>query len=825
MIAIRDAVRATLALLALSCTTTSTRASMQTPSPPAESQDSLPSADAVSKQVLTTDSSGNATVQLPPSSAAAKVLNGLVIPHWIGVSDRFWYRRELSDGQSEFRVVDAASGASHAAFDAKMIAAGLSRAGLNDAKASSLPFSSFEFIRNNQAITFEAATTRYECELKKPACARRDQGAPGLSVSPDKRHALLVRDGDLYLRDLASVTDRALSSGGSKDNGFGIYPDGWKAAYIPRAKSKSLLPPLGALWSPDSARVLISHTDQREVKPYPFIEYAPDDGSFRPRVYNVRIPLIGEPTAKFEWYIAALADASLTRIEFPYEQLLELQQDLLAIRKTWWSHDGKSLFAVAFGSNMEAAYLFKVDATTGKVSTLISERDTPRADLNSTSYNPPNVRIVDDGREIIWFSQRDGWGHLYLYDGLTGALKTQITHGDWLVRDIIEVDAAQQLIYFTGSGREPGDPYYRFLYRVGFDGRGLTLLTPEPMDHLITGPENDVLTLDGAVSYEVLSPSRKYLVYNTSTLLQPPAAVIRTSMGKPVATFEHADVSALLATGYRPPRSVTLRAADGVTPLWGVLYPPMNLDEKARYPVIDAQYGSPLTAVVPHNFMSALNVPTSPQPAALAHEGFAAVVIDARGTTYRSKVFSNAMQGKLGTMNLEDHLAAIDELAKTYPWLDTERLGIIGGSYGGWVTLRAMLGYPERYKAGVALVPPGGMHNMYVDYHWTAFQGEPRYANGTNRAADPADIPLNWQSLNANAEAERLRGKLLVIMGALDENAIPGSTMQFIDALMKANKEFDLIYEPQANHYSTPNAYTQARSITFLKKSLGEVRH
>lgn len=781
----------------------------------------LPDSSGVTQSVMTSDKSGNATVQLEPSDEASKVLNGFVVPHWIGTSDRFWYRRELKDKRSEFRTVDAASGASRTSFDAQVIAAGLAKVGVADAKADSLPFTNFDFSKDGKAITFDIASVHYECLLAKPSCRSVQPVSPALSVSPDGRHAILVKDGDLWLRDVNAGTEKALSSGGSHDNGFGVYPDGWKAAYIPRAKSSVPLPPLGASWSPDSSRVLISHTDQRNVAPYPYVEYAPDDGSFRPKAYNIRIPLTGEAPAKFEWYIAGVADGTLRRIEFPYDQLLDLQQDLLAIRKTWWSSDGKALFAVAFGSNMAAAYLFKVDATTGAVKTVITERDSPRADLNSTSYNPPNVRVVDDGREIIWWSQRDGWGHLYLYDGENGRLKTQITHGNWLVRDIIAVDARRKRIYFTASGREPGDPYFRYLYRVDFNGRGLTLLTPEPMDHVITGPGNDVVTLDGAISYDVVSPSFKYVVYNQSTLDKPTESVIRTTDGRRIATFERADVTALLAGGYHPPKPVKLTAADGTTPIWGALYLPAGLDEHKHYPVIDAQYGSPLTAVVPHNYMTALKVPCWPQPATLEHEGFASIVLDARGTTYRSKSFSNAMFGKLDTMNLEDHVAGIKELARTYPWLDIERVGVIGASYGGWVTFRAMLRFGEFYKVGVAMVPPGGMQSMYLDYHWNAFQGEPVYANGSHLRPGPTDFPINWKGLDSSVEANRLNGKLLIVMGLLDENAVPGSTMQFINALMKANKDFDLVVEPQANHYATPNPYTAGRAIAFLKAGLG----
>ena len=354
----------------------------------------------------------------------------------------------------------------------------------------------------------------------------------GVLISPDGRLGVLSRGGNLWLRVMQTGEERALTKDGEGPNyGYGIYPGGWKAASIARERAVASgyeLPPMETSWSPDSRTILVPRVDQRHVADYPYLETVPADGSFRPKPHLVRVPLVGERPPTFEWYAVDAATGQSRRLDLPYDSLLVLQQDLLAVRKTWWSTDSRHLFAVAFGYNMEWAYLFDVDVGSGAVRTVIEEHMLPRMDLNSTSYNPPNVRITRDGTEVIWFSQRDGWGHLYLYDGRTGRLENQITKGNWLVRDIIDVDERRRQIFFTAGGRDGSNPYDRYLYRVRFDGSDLTLLSPERADHILTSPYNDVLSVDGAKGYQVVSPSGKYVVYTYSTPQTPPQTVIRS---------------------------------------------------------------------------------------------------------------------------------------------------------------------------------------------------------------------------------------------------------------------------------------------------------
>jgi dipeptidyl-peptidase 4 len=510
------------------------------------------------------------------------------------------------------------------------------------------------------------------------------------------------------------------------------------------------------------------------------------------------------------------------RIEYPYAQLLVTQADLLAIRQTWFSKDSTHLYAVAFGDNMESAFLFDADLQTGRVRAVIHETASPRMDLNSTSYSPPNVYVIGNCDQVIWFSQRGGWGHLYLYDGHTGALRNQITRGSWLVRDLIHIDEKSRRIYFTAGGREPGNPYYRYLYRIKFDGSDLKLLSPEPADHLLASPLNEGWILDGAAAYEPVSPSGRYVVYTSAPINQAPQTHIRsTSDAHEVAVLATADVTEVLVSGFQPPEELKLKAADGKSDLWTVIYRPRNLDPNRQYPIIDMQYASPLTAVVPRNFLTALDgVPGFGSPAALAQLGFIVIVVDAKGTAFRSRDFSQGPAGYLDTMGLDDHVSAIRELGARYSYADTNRVGIVGLSFGGWTALRAMLEYSDFFKVAVAGVPPANWANMYLDYHFTVFQGRPVYGDGSQSRPNDTEVPRNYLASDGNRHAQQLKGKVMIIMGGLDQNVLPGSTLQFVDALMTANKDFDLLFLPKANHAESRNPYTVRRTWDYFVRNL-----
>jgi dipeptidyl aminopeptidase/acylaminoacyl peptidase len=590
-----------------------------------------------------------------------------------------------------------------------------------------------------------------------------------------------------------------------KHFGYGTYLDEFDQAAIPRERALKAghhLLPMASFWSPDSHFVIVPRGDERFVGDYPYIENVPADGSFRPQLHVLKMWLEGEKPPTLEWLIFNIPAGTHCRINFPYEKLLEVDPDGLPIRKKWWSADHRHLYALTVGRHMGSALLFDVNLLSGNARTMVEEHMTPRMEMSPNPWDAPDVWVSPDGKDVLWFSERDGWGHLYLYDGQTGKLRNQVTRGEWLVRDIIHVDEQRRRIYFTAAGREKGNPYYRYLYRINFDGSDLTLLSSEAANHLLTSREDRLLPLDGFPGYQVISPSGKFVVYNFSTPDQPPQAVIRsTENGELISTFEKADATELFATHYRPPEEFVAKAADGSTDLWSLVYKPSNFDPSKRYPVIDLEYAAPVTAVVPREFSRAIRgVPMPVTPAMLAELGFVVVTIDARGTPYRSRQFSQAGFGQLNIIGLDDHVAVIKQLAERFNYVDISRVGIVGGSFGGWSALWGMLDFPDFFKVGVAGSPVASFQSESSGEEPDAYQGLPVYSNGTHLRPKPDEVPENWKVIDMRQKAANLKGHLLVIIGELDENAFPASAFIFLHALMQADKDFDLIYLIGAAH-------------------------
>ena len=722
--------------------------------------------------------------QFLKGNAGKLVRNILVIPNWVGDGHLFWYRRETATGD-DYVLVDASTGDKTVFADRQALDRHLSDAGIA--------------VANENSISFP----------------------PELLVSPDQGMGIKTVDGNIVLVDLDSGQETRLTHDGSKHDGYGIYYGNWEANFVGRSRAGHPPPPMSSEWSPSSNRVLVTRLDERHVAEYPFIESAPLDGTHRPIIHSPRIPLTGEKPPTLEWHVIDVRNGSKIRIDLPYDQLLHVHQDTLAVRFFRWNEPAGKLYAVAHGDYMRSGHFFEIDLETGETREVIREEMAPRTDLNSTPYNPPNVRYLPASNEAIWWSQESGWGHLYLYDLVSGKRKNAITSGDWLVRDILHVDEERRQVYFSATHREGGNPYDRYLYKANLDGSGLMLLGNERADHMLTSPWNDILAIDGARGYQVVSPDGKYVVYNYSRVDQPTRSAIRsTETGDLVAIFEEADASALYEAGWQDPEEFVSKAVDGETELWSVLYRPHGLREDASYPIVDAQYASPLTAVVPRNFMMAVNGTHGRVTfQATASLGFAVVIVDARGTAYRNRHFMHHSNGNLNIIGLDDHIKVISDLANKYAWIDIDRVGIHGSSYGGFGTFRAMFEFPEFYKVGVSNVGTGSFHNMYPDFHWESFHGIARYANGSRYYDDPSERPLNFQNTDNTVQAQNLQGKLLIMMGELDENVLPATTLQVVDALIRADKDFDMIYNPSDNHhYRKP--FTVRKTLDFFVRYL-----
>ena len=760
-----------------------------------------------------------AAEKLLPSVFAPKLRNVSPTLRWIGQTDECWYQRSHADGH-EWLVVHAGSGARRPAFDHARLAESLQALG-HEADAAKLPIRVTRI--DADAVEFSLAGKPYRLASRDGTLATLDEDntARGPSRSPDGRWRLSQRDGNLWLAE-AGGEAQPITSDGSPDDGYAIYHGNFKAGHITRSRNDANGHPAGVVWSPDSRKAIVWRIDQRHVAPYPMLENAPQDGSFRPKVHLPRMPLTGEAPPTIRWLCLDLASRRLVPLQLPQDQL-HLHQDWEAIRKWMWSPDGRRAWAVMFGEHQKSACLLDIDLATGTSRVVVSEAGEPRVELNTTSYSQVAVDVIGDMEQVIWYSHRSGWGHLYRYDARTGELLNAVTSGDWLVRDLIDVDARRGRVLFTASGREGGNPYLRSLYAVNLDGSGLRRLTPARVDADI----NPGLTAISKTTEFVpqLSPSGDYLAYTRSTVSQPPQTFTVCLEDGSEQLIEQTDVSALLEAGYAPPEEFVTLAADGQTEIHGLLYRPQVLPADGKAPVMVAQYASPLMAACPRTYLAAAAGPgLFVPPAAYAALGCAVIALDARGTTGRSRAFATAGQGLLNLIGMDDYAAAIRQLGEHHDWIDTRRVGIQGGSYGGYAVLRAMLEFPEVFTVGVSGAPFVSVHSMYPDYHWTGWQGVPDYGEGRGKRPDATARPLNYAAMDATLQIDRLKGQLLVVAGELDENCPLGPIMQLYDAAVHADVPMELMVLPNRNHYTMGRTRHTLRRVMdhFCRHLLGK---
>jgi dipeptidyl aminopeptidase/acylaminoacyl peptidase len=535
-------------------------------------------------------------------------------------------------------------------------------------------------------------------------------------------------------------------------------------------------------WSPDGKRLAVSRTDERKVGRLYYISAT----SQRPRSFSQPYALPGDsiiPVPQL-WIIdVATKQARQAKISPVPNQL----QSGGSARDSLWS--GSDKLHVSFLTRAsKAAYLAEVDAATGE-STIIA-RDSGKTYVETNQGDPLSWYVTRDGKEAIWWSERDGWAHLYRI-GRDGKVINQITSGPWSVGAVQHVDERAHTIYFTARGREAGrNPYYAHLYRVGFDGSGLTLLTPENASHRIT-----------------FSPTGKWFVDAYSTIETPPVSVLRGADGRVIRTLETADVTDLRASGWHPAQVFTAKARDGVTDLYGVIYLPPNVDPTKKYPIIDNIYPGPQVGSV-----GTWAFKGGSEPAALAELGFVVIQLDHMGTPFRSKAFHDAYYGNFTDNGLPDHVAVIKQLATRYPFIDADRVGIFGHSGGGFASTDAIFRYPEFFK--VAVSGSGNHDNRTYNIYWAEkYQG--LLSRDTLRKTD------NFAS-SANASmAKNLTGKLLLMHGDMDDNVNPAMTIQVVDALIKANRSFDLIIAPNRPHSLNEPYFIRRRWDYFVENLMG----
>ena len=723
--------------------------------------------------------------RLLPWNVKDKVLNLEVKPHWTPDGSRLWYRRDTEQGL-EFVLIDTGSGERGPAFDHSRLARAISGAAGGEYGPRDLPFESFDFTDGLGAIVFVVDGIRWSCDLDSYVCQRSgtEEASEGDLLSPDGRRNVVARDHDVYVRSLADGSELRLTHDGETHYDYATRPESYLAAVTDRLSGKALQPV--AAWSPDSRKLVTHRMDQREVRDLYLIQAVTADRSPRPALHTYKYAMVGdEHLPMAEMVILDAQDGSLLKADCP--ALLSPIFSPFQSHRVWWSADSRTVYLLGQDRGFKALRLMAIDTQSGTCRTVIEERGETPLDANPTQYLfvRPNVRDLASG-EVVWFSDRDGWGHLYLYDGASGELKSQITTGDWIVRDILHVDEATRTIFFTGGGREPGrNPYYRHLYRASLDGSEVELLTPEDADHEVS-----------------FAPDGNHFVDTYSRVDSAPVSLLRDRDGSLVSELERTDIGEIIDAGWTAAEPFTVKGDDGQTDLYGMIYRPSDFDPQLRYPVVEHIYPGPQHLRTPQAFKPVVEDGAR----ALAELGFIVVTIDGSGTPLRSKAFLDESYGRLETAGgLHDHVAGLRRLAAERPYMDLDRMGIFGHSGGGYATVRAMLTYPDFYRVGVSAA---GNHDQRA---YLAGWGE-RYIGLAGEA--------NYDNQANPNFVENLKGKLLLAFGDMDDNVHPAGTVLLVDALIKANKDFDLLLLPNRNHMYIDDPYLTRRRWDFFVKHL-----
>jgi dipeptidyl aminopeptidase/acylaminoacyl peptidase len=734
----------------------------------------------------------DAPYQRPPRPRQTGVYKTEIRPNWFADNTRFWYRNDLRGGAREFVLVDAEKGQRQPAFDHEKLAASLSKASGTKYQADRLPFDAIEFVEDNKAVRFRAGGATWTCDLASYDCSRTDAKGPPPpadepapsddldrleSVWPDGLNPDAGQPEQFVQQPAPQRTARSPDGQWTalvrEGNVFVRSRDG-KEAQLSKDGKEGLA--YGMLsWSPDSkvlAAFRIEPGDRKEVY---LIESSPRDGG-RARLRTRPYDLPGDKLASYE---LSLFDVATQKQVKPAVERIDF-----GTPRPRWSRDGRTLTYQKTDRGHQRFRLIEVEAQTGKARDLIDEKtETFIWTAHTESVGLRAVTWLEKTDEIVYASERDGWRHLYLIDARAGKVKNQITKGPYVVRGIDRIDEGARQVWFRASGRNEGqDPYLIHYYRNNFDGTGLVALTEGDGNH--------------TVQY---SPDRKYFIDTYGRVDLPPVHELRrVADGKLVCKLDEADVTELKATGWAPPEVFAAKGRDGKTDVWGIIARPRNFDPRKKYPVIEYIYAGPQGSFVPKTFSGARRF------SSLTDLGFIVVQIDGMGTANRSKAFHDACWKNLKDAGFPDRILWHQAVAKKYPYYDVSRVGIYGTSAGGQNSTGAVLFHGDFYKAAVSAC---GCHDNRMDKaswneQWMGYPVGPHYAASSN-----VD------------NAHRLKGKLLLIVGELDTNVPPESTLRVVDALVKAGKDFDLLVVPGMGH-SNGGAYGDRRLRDFFVRHL-----
>ncbi|GLX78331.1 dipeptidyl peptidase IV [Thalassotalea insulae] len=676
-------------------------------------------------------------------------------PRWSD-EQRLTYRSHTLDGNRFYRY-DVKQQKKELAFDHKRLAEALARITESEVDHNKLPFRSFRFTDKN-TINLKVKQLTYSCNITSYLC-KKDNMAPKENelVSPDGKRAVFIKGHNLWLRDLVSNEERPLTTDGIEDFGYGTNNAGWIRDDKPVVK-----------WSPDSKKLTTFRHDSRNVGDMGVVSTIVG----HPKIDIWKYPLPGdEHIFTIHRVVIDVEQAKVIPLDMAPDAQRSTITDHVAGRDgslldVDWASDSSNFAFVSSSRDHKKATLRIADAATGKVKTVFTETE---ESFFESGVGGISWRYLAKTNEVVWFSQRSDWGHLYLIDASSGKVKKQITHGDWTVITLLAVNEKTGKLIFTGAGREGSDPYFHYLYSVNKDGSDLTLLTPEKKHHRITLSEDGQYFLDRSSTYE--QPEVSYLGDITT--------------GKRIV-IEKMDISALSTIGWQAPTPFVVKDRNGEQDIYGLMYKPSNFDKNKQYPVVNYLYPGPqVGSIRGRHFRSARG-----DNQAIAELGFIVIEIDALGTPGRSKSFHEAYYGNMGDSGIPDQVAAIKQLAEKYVWIDDSRVGIWGHSGGGFASTRALLTFPDFYSVAVS---QAGNHDnrLYEDDWGEKWHGlEVKNEDGTS----------NYDSQANQLLVDNLKGKLLIAHGTTDTNVHPNNTLVVVEALIKANKDFDMLLLPNRGH-------------------------
>jgi dipeptidyl-peptidase-4 len=724
----------------------------------------------------------------------SQVYHGVARPTWME-DGRFWYRDNGADGVT-FMVVDPVKRTKTPAFDQVKLAAALtaSTSGRMKADPHHLVISEITFSDGDKTVVVGNGSRKFRCDLSGAgvcteviAAGAKPAEQPGggrvrnaTDVSPDKTKAAFIRDWNLWVRDVATGKETQLTTDGVKDYGYATDNAGWQMSDNPIL-----------VWSPDSKKIATFQQDQRKDGEMYLVPVT----NGHPALKAWKYPLVGDKdVTMIERVIIDVDGAKMIRLKMPPDQHRSTLCDDVSCRggSGWddvqWSDDGAHLAFVSTSRDHKQEWMRIADASTGEVRDVMGETT---AKFYESGNDKVNWKYLSKTNELLWFSEKDNWGQMYLYDIATGKLKNQITHGEGNVTQVLHVDEKARTIYFVGVGKEAGvDPYFQHYYSIKFDGKDMKLLTPENADHAVTP-----------------SPDGRYFVDVYSTVTQPETAVVRDDTGKVVVDVAKQDITKLVAAGWVPPVPITVKGRDGKTDVYGFMFKPTSFDASKKYPIVNHVYPGPQTGSCGGRGFAAAHSDMQ----SLAELGFIVVCIDGMGTPWRSKAFHEAYYANLGDNTLPDQVSGMKDLAAKYPWIDLDKVGIYGHSGGGNATGAAMFHYPDFFKVGIA---ESGNHDQrdYEDDWAEKWAGlEVKNTDGTS----------NYDSQANQNFVKNLKGKLLLAHGSMDNNVPMNNTLLVVEALIKANKDFDLLIIPNVAHgYGEATQYMTRRRWDYFVKNL-----